>query len=260
MRSASDNSFYSCKRYLRFSLDCSSVCLGSLKARPYTQEYTTFSDISLRNTSLAYLEGNVFDQMTNLKSLYLSNNFLESLDYRLFSKLKNLMHLDLRNNRLTNLEDRLFKNQKRLVHLLLANNRLTVLDTKVLSPLRSLKILDLSNNRFVCECQLYPTFLWCQHRLLETNSTCHLPVIYTESPWTVLEFQNCTASYIPKRTGQSASLAKLSDKTFLFSGACFSVLVVCVCVLVSVFCCRKFHRTPNRDNEIYSNLRQTEDG
>jgi hypothetical protein len=257
-RAASDNSFYSCKRYLKFSLDCSDIYLDTLKAPPYTPEYTTLSDIILKNTSLKYLEGNVFDQMTNLKSVYMSNNFLEGLHYRLFSKLKNLKHLDLRNNRLTNLGDkRLFKSQKRLVNLLLANNRLTTLDTNVLFPLRSLEILDLSNNRLVCDCQLHPTFLWCRHRLIETNATCQLPAVYTASPWTVLEFQNCTASITPMRSSQSEPSDIFKDRTVLFSSVCV-VSILSVCATVSAFYCRKFHRNPIGGNEIYSNLRQTE--
>ena len=259
MMAASENSFYSCKQYLKFSWDCSNVYIGILKAWPYSGDYTSLSDISLKNTSLINLEGNVFDKMTNLKSLYMSNNLLETLEYRLFSKLKNLMHLDLRNNKLVNLSDRrLFKTQRSLLRLLLAYNKLTLLHVTVLSPLKSLKILDLSNNPLVCECQLHPTFVWCERSRLETNATCQFPALYTGSPWTVLELENCTESNLPVTSSHSASPTTLSDSTFLFGGICGIVLLVCICLAVSV-CWRKFHKISVRSNELYSKLRLMHD-
>jgi Leucine-rich repeat (LRR) protein len=76
--------------------------------------------LSFPNNHIAYLDENIFENLTKLEKIDLSNNDLTRLDKGVFQVLLNLLSLDLSNNRLTEFTPTL--NSKNMKQLKLAGN------------------------------------------------------------------------------------------------------------------------------------------
>ncbi|RDD40761.1 G-protein coupled receptor GRL101-like protein [Trichoplax sp. H2] len=131
------------------------------------QKYLT--DINLSGNQLAYLRGDTFSSLSNLKhlridsnpidskpflknvssliSLTLINNKIKCLNEIVINDLKNLQNLSVRQNFITKLKSALFKSLKNLTLLSLNHNRIASLTFLRFSSLKNLQKISLIDNQ-----------------------------------------------------------------------------------------------------------------
>ena len=107
---------------------------------------TNLQLLSLHGNSLASLDADIFDGLTNLQRLYLNSNSLASLDENLFDGLTNLQELYLNSNSLASLDEDLFDGLTNLQRLYLHGNSLASLDADIFDGLTNLQRLYLNSN------------------------------------------------------------------------------------------------------------------
>lgn len=118
--------------------------------RIVSSDLSNMSVLVLSNNIISNITGNVFQNLTVLRTLSLDHNLISSpsLDRWTFSWLGNLETLYLGHNALKELNGSWFQKSYSLRTLLLQGNLLTSLDSSTFasSDLRSLETLDLSDN------------------------------------------------------------------------------------------------------------------
>ena len=110
-------------------------------------DLTSLKSLSLDNNQLTTLAPSLFKGLTSLEFLAIRRSRLTSLPGDIFSDLTSLKSLSLGNNQLTALAPSLFSGLTSLQNLYLNGNQLTSLPTGVFSGLTSLQNLELHENQ-----------------------------------------------------------------------------------------------------------------
>ena len=134
----------------------------------YTDTKTNFETIKLlyrlthldlSGNSLTSIPADLFNHMSELKSLGLINNLLSSIDNQQFVFNPRIYNLDLSKNSLVNFPVTALANNTRLKYLSLNTNKISIFDKSFIHFIDSaprLKTLRIDNNSFDCSCdQLY---------------------------------------------------------------------------------------------------------
>lgn len=108
---------------------------------------TKVEEISLQDNQISQISFNAFAGATGLRTLHLyRNNISWTIHPDLFQQLTNLRTLNLWGNQLTELSAKIFRNLLQLENLSLGYNRLTRLDKPTFNSLKALRALHVDNN------------------------------------------------------------------------------------------------------------------
>lgn len=106
-------------------------------------------DLSLSNSRIQKINREMFEKLSNLRSLSLHyNRDLKTINYDAFWNLKQLTHLSLAYNSIRSLDKRVFLNLVNLEILNVTENGIKRLDKEIFSNLRNLRQLYLGSSRY----------------------------------------------------------------------------------------------------------------